>query len=372
MTYENSNSASPMDVDPIVVTDPETEKFGVSIPSWLAGKRKVSFTEQFTSKAVELFWGNLEYLASEKAMSKKNRPRQITVFVSSPGGLVDDGCYLIDYMDRIKKLTQEPIEIIVGPCAASMGSLLSQTASPGHLFMHYGRLNSSMNMVHALSYGRPSGKRDGHSRQLGSSLFRMSDFYALYVRRIYMTQVAFRGREPGNNLKAEIQEWLLRQMEAKDTFMDAIQAFNNGLCDFIDIDEMLTREYRRALQWRDGFLKEVAKPDGPNGGVKTSLEEQKTRVKLESKERIRATDYVISLQQQAYQLAEELHRQKKDNPTVRALSALDGLRQQEGEGPNGSIGAPHADPITEAMKAFKAHQEKYGDGWLNLPPQEEW
>ena len=340
-------------VYPVTVPGEQYGMYGASLPTMLFKNRVLHFHTDFNQQAIQHFMMSLDFLASTEAMKEEGRPKKITIHVSSPGGLVDDGCFLMDRIELIKELTGEPVEIIVETRAASMGSLMSQSASPGRLMMHYGNISESVNMVHALSYGHPADKRDAHGRQYGEALIKMANLYRYYLRRIHRTLVEFHGYEAGDELMSRIFRWLVVHMEARDTYLDPIEAYEAGMVDFIILHERSRVEYDKAMQWREGFFKEVSSP-GVTGTAETRLEPQKKRVSLSEDEYNRATQRVIQLQREAYEQAKKLREHKHNNAVVQALRAMDKLREKEGSGPIHGIHDEKNSPMDTVIEVFKA------------------
>ena len=333
-------------VYPLSVPDKEFGEYGASLFTHNFKERKLFFHTDFNTASVQQTMIALHYLASKKVMARENRPRKITLSVSSPGGLVDDGCFMMDLIESIKERTHEPVEVVVEVRAASMGSLLTQSASPGRLFMYMGAMSQSVNMIHSLSYGVGSSKRDAHVRGVGDTRLSMANLYRYYARRMYRTLVEFHGHEPGKELLRDIFIWLKNHMEALDTFLHPVACFEVGIVDFIVLHEHEKMAYDKALDWRDGFWAEETR-DG-----KTTLVRQENRKRLEPEEFKHATERVIELQQKSYRDAKALLERRTSDAWVKGLEALDRRREEESNGLLHQIGEEKPDHIAEVADIF--------------------
>lgn len=111
------------------------------IESQLLMNRMIFLTEAVESFSCQSLIQQLLYLDMES-----HDP--ITILINSPGGEVRSGLTVLDVMKSI----ESPIRTVCIGCAASMGAILFEGASPGMRYM----LEHSQLMLHGTSYGNGS------------------------------------------------------------------------------------------------------------------------------------------------------------------------------------------------------------------------
>lgn len=297
---------------------------GFDLVSMMFKYRMIYLHGPVTQEAVQSLTMQLHYLCSEAVLKQPGRETRITFYVDSPGGLVDWGLTLFDYIRQAEVITREPVATIIQTMGASMGSLLPQAATTGYrLIMPRGEM-----MIHALSYGS-QGKREDHTRGTGATLKSMAELYEIYIDKMAEARVLFEGKEDTPELRAEILTWLLAQMENKDTFLSPSACLKAGLIDFVPHTEDEQFEYYAALDWYHGLCKknaggtfDPAERDPESGRI--------TPFELSADEKAEALAKVISLREANIEKTRAIEARR--GPIEAALDALDAHRRAEGRG----------------------------------------
>lgn len=185
--------------------------------------------------------------------TKNDLPKYLTLNINSPGGSVLDGLGLWAKLNEVKQSTHMPLFTVVNGYAASMGSLMSQAASP------HCRLATleSWHMVHELS----SGTQGKLSDQLKSTEFSkdlMAQLYDIYEAR---------------NTAGKKAEWFLEQ-EGNDVWLKPWECLKAGLADYIVIDRNEMYRYIDLVYRAMGITKAklIEDPAAPGGQRKAFVD----------------------------------------------------------------------------------------------------
>lgn len=112
-------------ITPTVIESTSRGDRAMDIQSRLLKERIVMINGEITDELSELIVSQLLFLE----MSNPERP--IKLYINSPGGTITSGMAIYDVMEYVKP----EIETIVIGQAASMGSVLAQSGSPGKRFI---------------------------------------------------------------------------------------------------------------------------------------------------------------------------------------------------------------------------------------------
>ena len=320
---------------------------GFALPAIMFKNRILYLHGPVTQEAVQALCMQLHYLCSEPVLKTAGRPRRITFYVNSPGGLVGEGLTLFNYLRQAEAITGEPVVTIIQTMGASMGSFLPQAATPGFRIM----LPYSEMMIHSLSYGT-QGKREAHTRGTGSTRVMMAKLYEVYIDKMTEARVLFGGQDDTPELRGEVLRWLMAQMENEDVFMSPLQTLEAGLTDFVAHSEEEQFAYYRALYRYHGLLVEKPNPEVPGETMLDNVEKGEDGrlipVKLTEDEKTKALAEVNRLR--AINLEKTREFEARRLPIVAALKALDNVREDEGRGVQGDRGKAY-DAAAEAFIA---------------------
>lgn len=162
----------------------------------LFSKRIIFFTDDVTSESCQNLIKSLMYLESQNN-------DEITIYINSPGGEVNSGLAVYDYI----RLMKSPVRTVCIGTAASMGSILFLAGQKREMFQHT-RL-----MIHDPSYngGSLAGMKPLQIQSLLEDIIK--------VRNINATIIAERTGLPIDTIY---------KMTEKDTYLNADQAFKMG------------------------------------------------------------------------------------------------------------------------------------------------
>lgn len=213
----------------IMVPDPEAQGRGYDLRSLAFRNRILYLHGEVTAASMNLLAMQIQYLCTPKVLEIKNRPRRIVLYVSSPGGSVTAGLLLKEYIRQIKEITNEPVYVINQEVAASMGSSITQSASPG---CRMGFLTTE-HMVHESSYGQQA-KASEIAERVGMNMRLESQLWTSYEQAILAHRELFYGDDPNDPvLRTQVRHFILTQSKGRDTFLSGNQAQKYGLLDFI-------------------------------------------------------------------------------------------------------------------------------------------
>lgn len=122
-------------------------EYGLDIVSCLLDDRIIFLDQQINDSVATSLIGQLLYLES------LNPDEDITIYINSPGGVIDSGMAIYDVMNKIKC----PINTVCMGMAASMASFLLCSGSKGH---RYALPNSTV-MIH-----QPLGGAQGQATEM--------------------------------------------------------------------------------------------------------------------------------------------------------------------------------------------------------------
>jgi ATP-dependent protease ClpP protease subunit len=274
-------SGAPNGAYRIVVPDNAHGGRGFDLASIMFKNRFLYLEGPVTQQAVWELQKQIHYLCSSAVLWQKGkfgvakrdeagreRIRRITLYIDSPGGYVDWGLELHDFIREAEDITQEPVVVIMKTQAASMGSLLMQS---GTKFMRLAFPRSLM-MIHGLSYGM-QGKLENHMNTASGSVVRAAQLYQIYVDKMLeahigagrlvdngdgtLTNTATGSTATVDERKREILGWLKTHMENRDTFLKVSECLKHGLIDFVIFNEDEQMQYYDHVYWYLG-LKEPA------------------------------------------------------------------------------------------------------------------
>ncbi|MBQ5453784.1 MAG: ATP-dependent Clp protease proteolytic subunit [Bacteroidales bacterium] len=172
------------------------------------------FSEKFLEKRSIFFWGEVDDESAEKVINKllylemENPGKQITMYISSPGGSVTSGMAILDTM----KMISSPVKTVCIGLCASMASLLLSAGEKGsrEIFQH-GEV-----MIHQPLIG-------GHFQDKASNL-EITAKNILKTKRITAEILAANCGKDVEKVMQDIEE---------DHWMDAKEALEYGIVDKI-------------------------------------------------------------------------------------------------------------------------------------------
>lgn len=183
---------------PIVVEQTHNGERSYDLLSRLMKDRQILVTGEVNSAMATVAVAQLLFLAND------NPEKEITMIINSPGGSVTDGLAIHDTMRFITC----PVATVVCGQAASMGSFLAMSGTPGRRFI----LPRSRIMVHRVSGGAVGNVHDAGGQY--SEMLRLNSLltecYAEYCG-------------------GTVAEWTERLRH--DTFYSAEEALSLGLAD---------------------------------------------------------------------------------------------------------------------------------------------
>lgn len=228
----------------IMVPDPEAQGRGYDLRSLAFRNRVLYLHGGVTTESMNLLCMQIQYLCAPPVLKDPRRTRRIVLYVSSPGGSVTAGLLLKEYIRQVKEITNEPVYVIDQEQAASMGSSITQSASPGCRFGFV----STLHMIHESAYGL-NGKASEHAEQVGMNIKLESQFWLGYEQAMLAHRELFYGDDPNNGvLRAQIRHFLLSQCKRRDTFLTASEAQKLGLLDFVITSNSDQIRYYKAME----------------------------------------------------------------------------------------------------------------------------
>lgn len=277
-------SGAPNGAYRIVVPDNAHGGRGFDLASIMFKNRFLYLEGPVTQEAVWELQKQIHYLCSSAVLWQKGkfgvpktdevgreRIRRITIYIDSPGGYVDWGLELHDFIREAEDITQEPVVVIMKTQAASMGSLLMQS---GTKFMRLAFPRSLM-MIHGLSYGN-QGKIEQHMDGASGSVVRAAQLYQIYVEKMLeahigagrlvdngdgtLTNPVTGSKATVDERKRELLKWLKTHMENRDTFLKVSECLKHGLIDYVIFNEDEQMAYYDHVYWYLG-LKEPAREE---------------------------------------------------------------------------------------------------------------
>jgi ATP-dependent Clp protease protease subunit len=187
---------------PVVVEQTPRGERSYDLYSRLMKERVIFFTGEVQDVMCNIIVAQLLFLEAE------NPDAPINMYINSPGGSVYDGLAVYDVMQYIKC----PVATYVTGMAASMGSFIAQSGSPGMRHL----LPRAITMIHQPSSGT-RGKISDMEIDLIESLRIKKEMTELYVR---------------HNSKGVTYERFVELMD-RDKWLTAPQALELGLADHI-------------------------------------------------------------------------------------------------------------------------------------------
>ena len=229
-----------------------------------------------------VLWQKGKFGVPKKDEAGRDRIRRITLYIDSPGGYVDWGLELFDFIREAENITQEPVVVIMKTQAASMGSLLMQSGTD---FMRLAFPRSLM-MIHGLAYGM-QGKLEQHMDQASGSVVRAAQLYQIYIDKMLqahigagrlvdngdgtLTNVATGATATVEERKRELLGWLKTHMENRDTFLKVSECLKHGLIDFVVFDEEEQMQYYDHVYWYLGLKRPAV--EAATGEVRGKFDE---------------------------------------------------------------------------------------------------
>ena len=336
---------------------------GLDLPSLMFKQRILYLHGPVTQEAMHSLCMQVHYLCAEQVLKSK-RSMGISVYIDSPGGLVDWGLTFFDYLRQAEEITGEPVTIIIQTQGASMGSLLPQAATTGFRLM----MPRSQMMIHALSSGS-SGKLEEQAASLGESTARAIQLYEIYINKIVACRELFDGAEDTPELRAEIFGELLKLMENADTFLSPYEAMKLGLIDYVAHNETDQYYWYKMLQSYYGLVvREVSDKTG------TSIESFIAIARNENNGLVpkRDMDDPAHAKEKDYLLG-ELRRLRAENmektrqiegaraPIEKALDHFHSLTKKGRRGPNADSQANYKAAAAAYLAALKAEKSTGDD-----------
>jgi ATP-dependent Clp protease protease subunit len=186
------------------------EEDGTQQRQWDVYSRLMKERILFLQGQVEQNMAN--HLVASLLLLDSQSNKDITLYVNSPGGSVNDGLAIYDTMNLIKSKVHT---VVVGQ-AASMGSFLAMSGEKGHRYM----LPSATHMVH-----QPSTAAQGMVSDIAIT-FNESNRLKDYLTAKYVK----------NTKKSKTE--LVKMMD-RDTYLTAEECLDIGLCDHIMANEKI-------------------------------------------------------------------------------------------------------------------------------------
>lgn len=156
------------------------------------------------------------HLVAQMLLLDSQSKSPITMYVNSPGGSVTAGLSIYDVMQHI----QSPVYSVIIGQAASMGSLLAQSAEKRYITKH------ARHMVHRVSSGTQGTGGSIHVQELQLEDSRRHLEEAKKLNKI-LTDIYVRHNTAGKTFDE------LHETMKFDTFLDAEQSLEFGLVDEI-------------------------------------------------------------------------------------------------------------------------------------------
>lgn len=317
------NGLIPRSAYPVVVGDTALGGRGFDIPSLMFKYRNLYLHGPVTNAVCNHLNMQLHYLSIEQVAKLKDTNKRIRMYINSPGGLVEDGLTLFDYIIQAGEACYQPVETVIQSMGASMGSLLPQAATMGLRFM----MPSSQMMIHGLSYGY-QGKREGAARGVGSTADVMARLQHIYLERVRASKVLYEGAEPTEEEMLSIWADLAFQL-SNDIFLKPSQTLKMGLADFVIFDEKSQGDWTTAVKWLHGFVTRTYNSKSERYEF-TDIEFGNTPKPLEGKEREEALAFIRQLR--AENIAKAEAYENKAAWERKLIEKVDELNAKEGSG----------------------------------------
>lgn len=197
---------------PVVVEQTSRGERSFDIYSRLLKERIIFITGEVEDNMAASICAQLLFLEAE------DPKKDINLYINSPGGSVTAGLAIYDTAQFISC----PISTLVTGQAASMGSFLAQSGTPGKRFL----LPESRTMIHRVSHGLPGSRGNVYSnRDAYIEAGRHMEEAERLNRRLTELYVH-------HNSKGLNYEEMLDRMRF-DTFLGAQEAIDMGLADHI-------------------------------------------------------------------------------------------------------------------------------------------
>ena len=189
-----------MNLVPMVIEKTSQGERAMDIQSRLLRDRIVILNDEVNHHTAGLIVAQMLYLESEDSTA------DILFYINSPGGAITDGMSILDTMQLIRC----DVSTIVMGQAASMGSLLASSGTPGKRLM----LPNAVHLIH-----QPLGGARGQASDI--------EIQAREILRLKKSLTNIYAQNTGKSF-----EELTRDMD-RDTIMDATQSIAYGLADRI-------------------------------------------------------------------------------------------------------------------------------------------
>jgi len=195
---------------PIVLEQTSKGERSYDIYSRLLKDRVIMLDTEVSEHTASLIVAQMLFLESE------NPDKDISLYISSPGGSVTAGLAIYDTMQFIKC----DVQTIVMGQAASMGSFLAQAGAVGKRWV----LPESRTMIHRVSSGTPGTRGSVHVQELqfedSKRAYEESQRINKRLTELYVK----------HNTAGKTYEELFNDMKF-DTFLSAEEAVKYGLAD---------------------------------------------------------------------------------------------------------------------------------------------
>ncbi len=198
-----------MSITPNIVRETSRGLEIVSLTDELFSRKKLFLTKEVTAESMNSLLMQLMYLEHEEDKSP------VQLYINSPGGEVDSGLAVYDYMRSMKR----PLITVCSGTAASMGSILFLGADKRCILPH-GKI-----MIHDPSYGKAdfSGMKPNEIQPRLNDLRKVSGI----IRDIIAERTG------------QSKERVARYTR-KDSYFDAAEALRFGLAtDIVDTTEKI-------------------------------------------------------------------------------------------------------------------------------------
>ena len=224
---------------------------GFDLPSVLFNQRQIFLHGEVRQESVWSIQQQLQYLAGNSKETK--RDRRIVLRIDSPGGLVLHGLGIDTHIQHVKEMTGEPFYCLVENSAASMGSLLTQSADVGcRLMMPHAEM-----MIHESAFGY-QGKSSEHAANVGNNVRVETRLFDAYVKKMVAAYCLFENKQPSAKLEKQAMRQLLYYMKGKDTFLTAEQAMKLYLVDYVIHTNKLQQDIYAAIEMYRGLRQSLA------------------------------------------------------------------------------------------------------------------
>lgn len=319
----------------VMVPDHDAQGRGYDLRSLAFRNRVLYLHGPVNEHSMNLLCMQLQYLCVPASLKQERRERRILIYVSSPGGSVWDGLLFMEYIRQVREATNEPVYVIDQSFAASMGSAITQAASPG---CRMGFI-STIHMIHESAYGK-QGKTSTHAEEVGFTAKLEVQLWREYERAILDNRQLFFGDDINDpKLRAQVRYFLMTQVKRRDTFLTASQAQEYSLLDFVIPSNTLQVKYYHAMEVYLGLINpETNKPCDLWEGQSQPFTFAEQKLTDEDVEKQKALGLKLLRELRDQSAAFCAQRKKETDPWTEILEQLDRASYRAGNGISADIG----------------------------------